>query len=166
MLDPNRPSKGWKMAVNIWKSYVCIAVEETNIESILVFVLLTESLVHNNVNCLSSFLTYTARKGRGTYVIRWAIPTRIDFRGEGYQKVFIRNLFYHLCSTFFCFVSIAFSTTSSKQLWNVFLVSASALRGSIKADVNSPIDFSSCSISSPSGFAPFANSRNALLTYV
>ena len=48
---------------------MCIAVEETNIESILVFVLLTESLVHNNVNCFSSFHTYTARKGRGTYVI-------------------------------------------------------------------------------------------------
>ena len=49
-----------------------IAVEETNIKSILVFVLLTESLVYNNVNCFSSFHTYTARKGRGTYVIRWA----------------------------------------------------------------------------------------------
>ena len=31
MLDPNKPPK----AVNIWKSYMCTAVEETNIESIL-----------------------------------------------------------------------------------------------------------------------------------
>ena len=35
MLDTNKPLKWWIMAVNIWKSYVCTAVEETNIESIL-----------------------------------------------------------------------------------------------------------------------------------
>ena len=35
MLDPNKPSKWWIMAVNIWKSYMCAAVEETNIGAIL-----------------------------------------------------------------------------------------------------------------------------------
>ena len=34
MLDPNKPSKWWIIAVNIWKSYVCTAVEETYLESI------------------------------------------------------------------------------------------------------------------------------------
>ena len=31
----NKASKWWIMAINIWKSYVCTAVEETNIESII-----------------------------------------------------------------------------------------------------------------------------------
>ena len=30
MLDPNKPSKWWIMTLNIWKSYVCTAIEETN----------------------------------------------------------------------------------------------------------------------------------------
>ena len=45
MLDPNKPSKWWIMAVNIWKSYMCTAVKETNIELILAVMNTTELVV-------------------------------------------------------------------------------------------------------------------------
>ena len=77
---------------------MCIAVEETNIESILVFVLLTESLVHNNVNCFSSFHTYTARKGRGTYVIRWATAFPLESTlGEKDIRKYSLETFFITC---------------------------------------------------------------------
>ena len=52
MLDPNKPSKWWITTVNIWKSYVCTAVEETNIMTLAQLQIARTSPTHHG--CHSS----------------------------------------------------------------------------------------------------------------
>ena len=47
------------MTVNIWKSYLCTAVEETNVEAILAVMNTTESVVE--ITTTSSVMCITAR---------------------------------------------------------------------------------------------------------
>ena len=65
------------MNVNIWKSYVCTEVEETDIEAILAVMNTTELVVKTNIStfqyCFKSSLTLISLWKVVSYKLKWQV---------------------------------------------------------------------------------------------